>query len=140
MSYLMWFTEHGNKHQIVVEKLQAKGFGKEAIVAYFDFDNMVKSDPDFCGLYADKKKCHDVKQLNCYLCACPLFRFNSKIGAKTAFSYCEVNSKFGHQGVFGDAIHQDCSACTVPHSQKYVLSNYDANWFSIMSNCNEESE
>lgn len=138
MSYRTWFTEHGNKHKAIVEKLQAKGLSKEDIVDYFDFDNMVKSESDFCELYADRKKCHDVENLNCYLCACPLFRFNSdgieKIDDKTVFSYCEVNSKFGHQGVFGDEIHQDCSQCTAPHSKKYVLRNYD-NWFTAMTSC-----
>lgn len=140
MSYISWFTEHGNKHKTIVEKLQARGLSKEDVVDYFDFDNMVKSEPHFCYLYAENKKCHEVEHLNCYLCACPLFRFNSdgieKIGEKTVFSYCEVNSKFGHQGVFGDAIHQDCSGCTVPHSKKYVLKNYDENWFSTMASCN----
>lgn len=144
MSYLSWFTKHGNKHKAIVDKLQANGLNKEEIVDYFGFDNMVKSEPDFCELYADRKKCHDVEHLNCHLCACPLFRFNSngieKIGEKTAFSYCDVNSKFGHQGVFGVEIHQDCSQCTVPHSKKYVLKNYDENWFSIMASCDVGDE
>ncbi|MDD1620719.1 MAG: hypothetical protein LUQ11_04505, partial [Methylococcaceae bacterium] len=64
MSYITWFTEHGNKHKAIVEKLQAKGLSKENIVDYFDFDNMVKSESDFCELYADRKKCHDVENLN----------------------------------------------------------------------------
>jgi hypothetical protein len=95
MSYTSWSREHGNKHKALVEKLQAKSLSKEEVVDYFDFDIMVKAEPDFCYLYADKKKCHDLKHLNCYLCACPLFRFNSdgieKIGEKTVFSNCEVN-------------------------------------------------
>jgi hypothetical protein len=143
MSHKYWFTDHGNKHKVLIENLRAKGLSKEEIVDYFDFDNMVKSEPDYCYLYAENKKCHDIKSLNCYLCACPLFRFNSdgikKAGEHTAYSYCEVNSKFGKQGVFGDAIHQDCSNCSVPHSKKYVLKNYDTRWFAIMASCDIES-
>jgi len=144
MSYSTWYTEHGNKHKAMVEKLQAKGLSKEERVDYFDFENIVKAEPDFCFLYAENKKCHDVEHLNCYQCACPLFRFNfkglEKVGEKTVYSYCEVNSKFGHQGFFGNAIHQDCSRCTVPHSKKYVLKNYDTNWFSIMASCTVENK
>ena len=144
MNYKSWFAEHGNKHKAIVAKLKAKGLTKGEIVDYFEFDNMVKSEPDFCYLYAENKKCHDIEYLNCYLCACSLFRFNSNgiedIGDKTVFSYCEVDSKFGKQDEFGDAIHQDCSKCTVPHGKKYVLRNYKEDWFSIMSSCDIEDE
>ncbi|MDH5647148.1 MAG: hypothetical protein OEZ01_14145 [Candidatus Heimdallarchaeota archaeon] len=144
MSYKSWFSKHGEKHRVIVDKLKAKGFSKEGIVDYFCFDNMVSSEPDFCSLYAEKKKCHDVENLVCYLCACPLFRFNStgieKVGNKIVFSYCHVNSKFGNQGAFGDAIHQDCSKCIVPHSRKYALQNYNENWFYIMESCDIEDK
>ena len=68
------------------------------------------------------------------------FQWHRKIGEKTAFSCREVNSKFEHQGVFGDAVHQDCLHCTVPHGKKYVLKNFDKNWLSVMANCDIESE
>lgn len=144
MTYKSWFIEHGNKHKALVEKLKAKGLTKEEIVDYFEFDNMVKSEQGFCYLYAENKKCHDVEYLNCYLCACPLFRFNSNgiktIGEKTVFSYCEVDSKFGEQVAFDNTIHQDCSRCAVPHGKKYVLKNYSEDWFSIMSGCDIEDK
>ena len=50
----------------------------EEVIAYFKFENMVKKEPDFCPLYKDNKKCHDMKELNCYLCACPNFRFDDE--------------------------------------------------------------
>lgn len=142
MSYSTWFTKHQNKHRKIIDKLISTHLTKEEIVAYFDFENMVRNEPDFCYLYKENKKCHEVGQLNCYLCACPLFRFSDDgIGekeGKTIFSKCSVESKFGEQKAFGESIHLDCSNCTVPHSPKYVLKNFDLEWSQIMKASNLE--
>src|SRR3990167_9811935 len=139
MSYREWFVKHANKQREIVQKLVTNGLNKEQIIDYFDFDNMVKEEPDFCYLYADKKKCHDIANLNCYLCACPLFRFKDagiyEIDGKNVYSYCSVDSKYGRHGVYGEKIHQDCSKCSVPHGKKYISKNYDENWLKIMKNC-----
>ena len=144
MSYRSWFKAHGNKHKAIVSKLISKGYSKEQIIEYFDFENMLIAEPEFCYLYSTSTKCHDVEKLNCYLCACPLFRFNEKgvasdSGVKS-YSYCEVDSKLGEQGVYGDAIHQDCTNCPVPHSSKYVSKNFDLNWFEVMKYCDLEEQ
>jgi hypothetical protein len=142
MGYSEWFDEHAAKHKAIVEKLLKRGFNKEQIIDYFDFDNMVEAEPDFCPLYAEKKKCHDMEKLNCYLCACPNFRFNDsglrKENAKTVYSECAIASKEGKPGIFGDAIHQDCSACTVPHHRGYIEKVFDTEWQKIMEKCREE--
>ena len=139
MSYTSWFLEHGSKHQKIVAKLKDKGLSKSDIIKYFEFDNMVEKEPSFCYLYAENKKCHDVDYLNCYLCACPLFRFDSngikKVGDKTLYSYCEVNSKHGVHGEFGEAIHLDCTNCSVPHGKKYIEKNYNEDWLQVMNSC-----
>lgn len=141
MSYSAWFTAHGNKHRAIVDRLVSEGLSESEIIDYFVFDNMVRNEPNFCYLYSDNKKCHDIDYLNCYLCACPLFRFNDEgygqKEGKTIFSKCSVNSKFGSQGEFGEAIHQDCSHCSVPHGRKYVRKNYEMDWFQIMEQCDE---
>ncbi|HET8710546.1 MAG TPA: hypothetical protein VFM32_04170 [Spongiibacteraceae bacterium] len=139
MSYRSWFQHHGEKHKKIVDRLVARGYTTAQIIDYFDFDNVVVAEPDFCPLYAQSKQCHDIEKLNCYLCACPLFRFNAdgiseSQGVKT-FSYCDVDSKFGRQGRYGDAIHQDCTNCAVPHGKKYVSVNFDLNWFDTMKHC-----
>ena len=139
MTYQEWYEEHANKHKTIVEKLQKKGLSKEEIVEYFDFENMVKMEKDFCLLYSENKKCHDVKTLNCYLCACPHFRFKDegfeKIENKTKYSFCSIDAKDGKTAIYGDAIHQDCSACTVPHHKSYILKNFDYDWKNIMKKC-----
>jgi hypothetical protein len=76
MSYIKWFDAHAKKHKVIVDKLVNLDYTKEQIIDYFDFDNMVKEEPNFCPLYKDNKKCHDMDKLNCYMCACPNFRFN----------------------------------------------------------------
>lgn len=139
MSYTTWFEEHAAKHKKIVEKLVACGKGKEEIIEYFDFESMVKNEPDFCPLYAEHKKCHDMEHLNCYLCACPNFRFDDKgikkVEENTQYSFCDIDSKDGNQGTYGDKIHQDCSKCGVPHHRSYVEKNFDLDWEKIMKKC-----
>lgn len=148
MSYTSWFEAHAAKHRALVERLRARGLDREQIIAYFDFDNMVQSEPDFCSMYAKTgsdgrrgKRCHDLEPLNCYLCACPFFRFSDEgfreEGGKTQHSYCSVQSKHGRQGTYGDKIHQDCSDCTVPHRKGYVRRHYDVEWSQIMRKCHK---
>jgi len=66
------------------------------VIAYFRFENMVQKEPDFCPLYKETKKCHDMEVLNCYLCACPNFRFDdegiSKKEARTIYGSVELLS------------------------------------------------
>jgi hypothetical protein len=136
VSYSSWLKEHAKKHKTIITKLLAQNYTQNEIIEYFDFENMKKKELDFCPLYAKNKKCHNIESLNCYLCACPNFRFNDKgikkIADKTQYSYCNINSKDGRQGVYGEKIHQDCSQCSVPHTKKYVAEHFNLNWEQIM--------
>jgi len=139
MSYTKWFQAQGERHRNVVEKLLLKNFSKDEIIEYFAFENMVKDEPDFCPLYADNRKCHDYEALNCYLCACPNFRFSdegiAKEDDKTLFSTCSIDSKDGKRFIGEGAIHQDCSGCIVPHREKYIEEHFHKDWFEIMQKC-----
>ena len=139
MSYKAWLDAHALKHKKIVEKLLALGNTKEEIIAYFVFENMVQKEVDFCPLYAQNKKCHEQEYLNCYLCACPNFRFSDagieKVGDKTKYSLCAIDSKEGKAGVYGDAIHQDCLACGVAHAKNYVEKHFDLDWKNTMGGC-----
>ena len=139
MSYQSWFDEHAKKHKVIVDKLLAKGLTNEQIIDYFDFENMVKEENDFCPLYKEPKKCHDMDKLNCYLCACPHFRFNDE-GIETyndskILSKCDLNN--GSKLKYKDVIHQDCSTCSVPHHRAYVVKNFDIDWKKTMKECNQ---
>jgi len=139
MGYSQWFEQHANKHKKIVDKLVKQEFTQEQIIEYFEFDSMVKNELDFCPLYKDNKKCHDMEPLNCYLCACPNFRFADagikEIEKNTQYSLCDIDSKNGRQGVYGDKIHQDCSKCGIPHRTSYVRKNFDLDWKKIMQKC-----
>lgn len=135
MAYEDWFLKQGNRHAEVMKKLQDKSV--DEVVEYFRFENMVKNEPDFCPLYKDNKKCHDIEVLNCYLCACPNFRFDDagfkEVEGKTLFSYCSIDSKDGSQFEGDTYIHQNCAGCLVPHKEKYIKKNFNRNWFESMS-------
>ena len=139
MSYLEWFETHANKHHAIIQKLCAQNYSKEMIIDYFLFENMVEKEPDFCLLYANKQKCHDLKALNCYLCACPHFRFNdaglSVEEGVTCKSVCSIHSKKSGVFVYENVAHLDCSACSVPHTKAYINKHFGVSWKKIMQAC-----
>ena len=141
MNYIDWFNEHANKHKKIVDKLLSKNYSKEQIIEYFTFENMVKNEVNFCLLYKENKKCHDMENLNCYFCACPNFRFDDTgLESENKFkllSMCDIDNgdEFNVDGV----IHQDCSKCTVPHHEAYIKEKFDLNWANAMKNCIEPS-
>lgn len=141
MDYGSWLRSHGQKHRIIMQKL--RHLTKEEVIAYFRFENMVQKEPDFCPLYKDHQKCHEMELLNCYLCACPNFRFNDRgikeEGDKAIYSYCSINSKKGERFVSENAIHQDCSKCLIPHEEAYILEHFDRDWLQIMKHTDESS-
>ena len=134
MNYSTWFESNGQKHKNIMKKLEA--LSDDEVIAYFKFENMVEKEPDFCFLYKENKKCHEMEDLNCYLCACPYFRFNdegfSKEGERVLYSTCSIEAKEGTQFISDDAVHHDCSACTIPHHEAYIMKHFSRDWFSIM--------
>ncbi|DAB30280.1 MAG TPA: hypothetical protein CFH84_05005 [Sulfurimonas sp. UBA12504] len=139
MTYKEWFDSHSIKHTTIVAKLHERGMNKKQIIDYFDFDNMVLHEREFCLLYQEDKKCHDVETLNCYLCACPHFRFDdnstTNIEEKTEYSFCAINAKEGKKFISQNALHQDCTACLVPHSEEFISKCFDIEWQKIMDKC-----
>ena len=126
MSYQSWHEAHSVKHEEVVSRLSS--LSDDEIIEYFDYENMKVKEKDFCVLYAQDKKCHDIENLNCYLCACPNFR----VGESS--STCDINSKDGGTiEAKNGFVHQDCSGCIVPHRAKYVKKNFNKSWKKIMS-------
>lgn len=139
MSYFEWFEAHATKHQHLVQKLRNKNYTQEMIIRYFDFESMKVNEPHFCLLYAQNKKCHNLQSLNCYLCACPHFRFNDE-GLRhekgvCVKSECAIQSKISHYFVYENVAHLDCSACIVPHTKAFVQKHFDMSWQRIMKDC-----
>lgn len=134
MTYRDWFDTHAAKHRAIMKKLTH--LSDEEVIKYFRFENMVEKESDFCPLYAEQKKCHDTEELNCYLCACPNFRFNdAEFGTeegRTLFSSCSIDSPEGDRFLTETAIHQNCTGCIVPHRETYITKIFDRNWRTIM--------
>lgn len=132
MKYIDWHKEHLLKHKAIIE--QTKDKSKDEIIDYFDYDNMRQKEPNFCPLYAQNYKCHDMKNLNCYMCGCPHFRFKDNgiemRENRVVYSYCTQN--LGDEFISDNAIHHDCSKCTLPHTKKFISDNFDLDWNVIM--------
>ncbi len=128
MSYLNWFKTHSQKHQEIVKRV-----ANDELVSYFRWENISKSDVDFCPLFVQNKKCHDELDLNCYLCACPNFRFDDD--AFKIKSWCSINSKDGKVIESMGTTHQDCSGCNIPHKESYIKEHFDKDWLKIMRDC-----
>jgi hypothetical protein len=137
MTYREWYREFGARHRKIVEGLE--GWEPEAIVEYFRYDNMRERHPDFCPLYAEGKRCHEIEDLNCYLCGCPHFRYCNegidRVDGKTRFSLCAIEAKEGRAFETDTAIHQDCSGCPLPHLRGFILKHFDGEWSRIMKGC-----
>ncbi|MGZ8546250.1 MAG: hypothetical protein ACXWVU_02540 [Sulfuricurvum sp.] len=134
MTYQEWFKTHASKHAVIMEKLTS--LSESEVIEYFRFENMVINEPNFCLLYAEKQKCHEVEHLNCYWCACPYFRFNDEgikqVDEKTLYSLCSIESQSGGQFINGKSIHQDCTNCLIPHGENILKKHFNRNWRTTM--------
>ena len=134
MTYQEWFDAHASKHANIMAKLTH--LRDDEVIRYFRFENMVQEENDFCPLYATNTRCHDTPELNCYLCACPYFRFNDTgLGikeGKTVFSRCAIETPHGGEFHTDHAIHHDCSGCLVPHQERYIAQIFDREWLVMM--------
>ena len=134
MRYDVWFKKHQHKHQQILAKLKDKSM--EEVIDYFDYENMRIYEKEFCPLYSQNKKCHDMKMLNCYLCGCPHFLFDDegieRVGNAILYSKCTIECKDGKKFVTKEKIHQDCSNCTLPHRKGYIKKHFSRDWESSM--------
>ena len=139
MGYSSWFEKHAQKHYDIVQKLLQKGYDKQSIIEYFCYENMQKNEVDFCPLYAKNRRCHNIEKLNCYLCACPNFRFSDDgidtIEKKTRYSLCSIDSKDGRVSESQNKIHHDCSLCDVAHKRAFIDEVFDIDWKVMMQEC-----
>jgi len=140
MGYSEWLNAHTTKHKKIVDKLLAKKMSQDEIIEYFDFESMKEKEPDFCPLYAKNKKCHDMQDLNCYICACPNFRFNDDgldvYDSHPILSKCAIHNGSTIASKKTGAIHQNCTSCSVPHHKSFVKKHFSHNLKEILKECN----
>jgi hypothetical protein len=135
VSYREWYRDFARRHREIVEGLD--GRSPEEIIAYFRYENMRREHPDFCPLYKEGKKCHEIEDLNCYLCGCPHFRYCDegidRIDGKVRYSLCAIDAREGKTFETAEAIHQDCSDCLLPHRHGFIRRYFDWDWGKIMA-------
>jgi len=134
MTYLEWFESHANKHEEIMKLLIH--LSDDEVIDYFIYENMQEKHPDFCPLYDDNVKCHDMEELNCYFCGCNHFRFSDnglkKEGDKIVYSLCSIDAKEGKTFESENAIHQDCSGCIIPHKRSVIKKYFSRDWKKVM--------
>lgn len=142
MSYSDWFNAHAKKHASIMKTLA--NLSKEQVIDYFQFDNLQQKESNFCPLFATNTKCHTMKKLNCYFCACPYFRFNDgaieDASGNVIKSWCHINAREAKQFVDGNVIHLDCSECFIAHQHGVIQKQFKRNWLDVMHACSVKSE
>ena len=97
------------------------------IINQTSFEVRSKKYPNKCPYYKLKTPCHpEVKNLNCFLCACPNYDSSTPEGG------CDINSKDGkyayHKNLPMGRVW-DCSDCSINHSpnevKNYLTKNLD---------------
>jgi len=136
MSYKQWFDKHAYKHKMIVDSLS--DLSDDELIDYFDYDNMKSKQPDFCPLYSKGKKCHPIDDLNCYLCACPYFRFDDnglyEENNKIRYSVCSIDAKGKEDFIKENSIHQGCTNCILPHQKSFIQKHFNRDWMKVMKN------
>ncbi len=134
MTYMEWFDSHAKKHADIMKTLTC--LSDDEVIDYFIFENMQKNHPDFCPLYVDNKKCHEIEELNCYFCACNHFRFSDnglrEEGTKTVYSICDIDAKESKNFETANAVHLDCSDCLIPHKRSVIKKYFSRDWKKVM--------
>jgi Zn-finger protein len=113
MNFKEWYENHREKQKTIVQKLAH--LSDEELMEYFEYENMRVKERDFCPLYSQEKKCHDIEKLNCFFCACPEFNF---VNEKESF--CSIGSRFGKKIEFNGGFLQDCSKCFIAHKRGFI--------------------
>jgi len=98
----------------------------DEIVEHLSCDIRKLEYPGRCPYYASGKGCHDLEDLNCFLCACPNYESERLEGG------CKINSEGGkwhyHENLPLGRVW-DCSDCEINHTsgevREYIEKNFD---------------
>lgn len=128
MTFKEWEIDHNSKVDTILKKLG--NISHEEVTNYFNYDNMIKAEPNFCELYKTNSKCHDMDDLNCFLCGCPFFKYSDETpilieDGVEVMSICVINSKNAGAYVQDGKQQCDCSGCIIPHKQRFVKKHLE---------------
>ena len=121
MNHLEKF-ENYHKRKILRELKQAgillTEINSPVIISETSFQIRSKKHSEQCPYYAQEKPCHDIKDLNCFLCVCPEYHSDMDEGG------CRINNQSGkwHSPYPYSKSGKvwDCSDCSFPHFQAHI--------------------
>lgn len=91
----------------------------EKTLSEYRYDNRKKSHPAECPLYSMDVKCHNLENLNCYLCYCPFYDAKKQEGGCLKDNPYSKGKWFEHPNLPKGQIW-DCSDCNYPHIEKNI--------------------
>jgi len=113
-------------HELRLEKIDISYENILKIIEAMSFERRARRNPEKCPYYQGPslQSCHNIKDLNCLLCACPNYNSKELEGG------CRINSKYGkwtyHPNLPAGRVF-DCSDCKINHSkreiEKYLTKN-----------------
>ena len=105
---LLFASTQNSKRDALAKHIGAKD--SDSLIDTFEYDRLKTLDHSFCPLFEIGVKCHNLKYLNCYFCACPHYI------VKDSTYLCRINSRFAKY--IGEIL--DCSECKLPHRRGFV--------------------
>jgi Zn-finger protein len=89
------------------------------ILNEFDYKNRKEKHPEECPCYGGNP-CHDMEDLNCFLCYCPWYNLEVSEGGCKLNNPLEKGQWFERKGHYISDRIWDCSNCTYPHNKKVI--------------------
>lgn len=128
MNFLQeWESQHRKNilEELKAAKIEILVENISEIIEETSFMVRSKKYPEKCPYYQQEKTCHpEIKDLSCFLCACPNYESHKLVGG------CKINSRKGrfhsHQNL-PDGKVWDCSYCNINHHpeevRKYLIEH-----------------
>jgi len=94
-----------------------------AVISEFRYDNRSVSHPEKCICYREGLPCHDMENLNCFLCYCPYYDTEKEEGGCLRDS---PDGKWHDSEKLPKGRIWDCSDCDYPHREETVRAYLEA--------------
>ena len=134
MTYKEWFDAHGAKHQKIMKNWMASPMKRSLPISVLR--TWWRKNPS--SVHFTKKIKNATRWKSSTVTSAPVPTSDSMTGVciekegRTYYSDCNIHAREGKAFVSESAVHQDCSACLLPHKESFVRKVFTRNWFGIM--------
>jgi len=122
-----WESRH---RKTIIQEIKEAGIELKAeniprIIKETSFRTRKQKHQRKCPYYKNEESCHpEIKELNCFLCACPEYISEKEEGG------CKINSEYGkfthHENLPAGKVW-DCSGCNLYHKKDSVRTFLEKN-------------